>query len=67
VLAEAQSNIQHSCNLRQANPGATRVAGTDAHHIVAREAAAAHPSRVLIFAVGIGINDADNGVVDAAR
>lgn len=67
LLAEAQSNIQHSRklgrNLRQANSGATRVAGTDAHHIVAREAAAAHPLRVLIFAVGIGINDADNGVV----
>ena len=31
--------------------------------MVAREAAAAHPSRVLIFAVGIGINDADNGVI----
>ncbi|WP_169816721.1 AHH domain-containing protein [Dyella thiooxydans] len=67
LLAEAQSNVQHSRklgrNLQRANPNATRPAGTDAHHIVAREAAAAHPSRVLIFAVGIGINDADNGVV----
>jgi hypothetical protein len=67
LLAEAQSNIQHSRklgrNLQRANPAAARAMGTDAHHIVAREAAAAHPSRVLIFAVGIGINDADNGVV----
>jgi hypothetical protein len=67
LLAEARSNVQHSRklgrNLQRANPTTARPTGTDAHHIVAREAAAAHPSRVLIFAVGIGINDADNGVV----
>ena len=67
LLAEAQGSIRHSRklgrNLRQAHPTTTRPAGTDAHHIVASDAVAAHPSRVLIFAVGIGINDADNGVV----
>ncbi len=67
LLAEAQSNIKHSSklgrNLRKAHSTTTRPRETDAHHIVASEAAAAHPSRVLIFAVGIGINDADNGVL----
>lgn len=67
LLAEAESNIQHSRklarNLQRGNPGQVRPQGTDAHHIVACEAAAAHPSRVLIFSVGIGINDADNGVL----
>ena len=67
LLSEAQSNIKHSTklgrNLSRAHPNTRRPAETDAHHIVARDAAAAHPSRVLIFAVGIGINDADNGVL----
>lgn len=66
LLVEAQSGIRHSSklgrNLGKAYPGRPRPLETDAHHVVASEAAAAHPSRVLIFAVGIGINDADNGV-----
>lgn len=67
LAAEAASGIAHSRklggNLRTANPGASRPAQTDAHHVVASEAAGARVSRTIIFAVGIGINDADNGVV----
>lgn len=65
--AEAISGIEHSQklggNIRKANPNQHRPPETDAHHVVASEASGAHPSRVLIFAVGIGINDADNGVI----
>lgn len=65
--AEAVSGIAHSQklarNMTKALPRATRAADTDAHHVVAAEASAARPSRVLIFALGIGINDADNGVI----
>ena len=67
LAAEAVSGIEHSQklgrNLRKANRNATRPLETDAHHVVASEASGARFSRVLIFAVGIGINDADNGVI----
>jgi len=67
LMAEAQSDIDHSRklgrNLRRADPTLVRPQETDTHHVVAAEAAAARPARVLIFAVGIGINDADNGVI----
>lgn len=65
--AEAVSGIEHSLklgrNLGKAHSSTKRPLETDAHHVVAAEAATAHPSRVLIFAVGVGINDADNGVI----
>jgi hypothetical protein len=67
LAAEAVSGIEHSQklgrNLRKVNPSTTRPLETDAHHVVASEASGARVSRVLIFAVGIGINDADNGVI----
>jgi hypothetical protein len=67
LAAEAVSGIEHSQklgrNLRKANPNTTRLLETDAHHVVASEASGARVSRILIFAVGIGINDADNGVI----
>jgi hypothetical protein len=40
----------------------TRPVNTDAHHIVALRQPDALPSRLRLFAVGIGINDGDNGV-----
>lgn len=67
LAAEAVSGIRHSSklggNIRKANPGTKRPSETDAHHVVAAEASGAHVSRMLIFAVGIGINDPDNGVL----
>jgi hypothetical protein len=67
LAAEAVSGIEHSQklgrNLRKVNPNTTRPLETDAHHVVASEASGARISRVLIFAVGIGINDVDNGVI----
>lgn len=67
LAAEALSGIAHSQklggNIRKANPQTSRPSETDAHHIVAAEASGARVSRTLIFAVGIGINDADNGVI----
>jgi A nuclease family of the HNH/ENDO VII superfamily with conserved AHH len=67
LAAEAASGIKHSQklgrNLRNANPSSVSALETDAHHVVASQASAADASRDLIFSVGIGINDADNGVV----
>ncbi len=71
LAAEALSGIEHSTklggNIRKAelkkNPKYTRPTETDAHHVVAAEASAADVSRTIIFGVGIGINDRDNGVV----
>jgi hypothetical protein len=67
LAAEALSGIEHSQklggNIRKANPNTSRPSETDAHHVVASEASGARVSRTLIFAVGIGINDADNGVI----
>lgn len=40
-----------------------RPSETDAHHVVAAEASDAYVARMIIFAVGIGINDRDNGVI----
>ena len=63
--AEAKLDIDHSAklgrNISVANPGMQRPSETDAHHIVAREDWRADLSRIYIFKVGIGINDADNG------
>jgi A nuclease family of the HNH/ENDO VII superfamily with conserved AHH len=67
LAAEAVSGIKHSTklgsNIRKADPGTKRPSETDAHHVVAAEASGAHVSRMMIFAVGIGINDPDNGVL----
>ncbi len=71
LAAEALSGIEHSGklggNIRKAelknNPKYARPSETDAHHVVAAEASAADVSRTIIFGVGIGINDRDNGVV----
>jgi hypothetical protein len=67
LAAEALGGIGHSRklggNIRKATSGASRPSETDAHHVVASEASGARVSRTLIFAAGIGINDADNGVV----
>lgn len=67
LAAEALSGIEHSSklggNIRKASPNSKRPSETDAHHVVAAEASAAHVSRTIIFAVGIGINDRDNGVL----
>lgn len=50
-------------NLLRASCGkASRPASVDAHHIVAVSDRAALLSRDIIFSVGIGINDASNGV-----
>ncbi len=67
LAAEALSGIEHSQklggNIRKANPNTSRPSETDAHHVVASEASGARVSRTLIFAAGIGLNDADNGVI----
>jgi len=69
--AEALSGIEHSAklggNIRKAelkkNGKFKRPSETDAHHVVAAEASDADVARTIIFAVGIGINDRDNGVI----
>jgi hypothetical protein len=62
---EAALDIDHSAklgrNIGVANPNMVRPSETDAHHIVAREDYRAELSRIYIFTVGIGVNDADNG------
>jgi hypothetical protein len=67
LAAEARSSIRHSSklggNIRKASTGTKRPSETDAHHVVAAQASGAAVARVLIFAVGIGINDRDNGVI----
>ena len=65
LAAEAVSGIDHSPKLGRniAKNGKARADETDAHHVVASTAIAAQPSRTLIFSVGIGINDRDNGVI----
>lgn len=71
LAAEALSGIEHSAklggNIRKAelkkNGKYKRPAETDAHHVVAAEASDADVARDIIFAVGIGINDRDNGVI----
>jgi hypothetical protein len=71
VGAEAVSGIGHSAklggNIRKAelkkNGKYKRPAETDAHHVVAAEASDADVARDIIFAVGIGINDRDSGVI----
>jgi len=47
-------------NLKKA--GHTRFANVCAHHIVARGHPDAFASRMMLYAWGIGVNDADNGV-----
>lgn len=65
LFAEAGRDINHSRklnrNIQRANPDTLRPKEVDAHHIVASGAQKALLSRLYIFAVGIGINDADNG------
>lgn len=63
--ANSKSNRQHSTTLTQnvfQATGQARSAGASMHHIVASGDARARVSRGLLFAWGIGINDADNGV-----
>ncbi len=65
LLADARRNdLKHSVilafNMGEANND--RPKGVAAHHIVSRKPALAHPSQMLLFAWGIGINDVDNGV-----
>ena len=69
--AEALSGIEHSTklggNIRKAELKLKgkykRPSETDAHHIVAAEASDGYAARMIIFAVGVGINDRDNGVI----
>ncbi len=68
LRAEAEnSEIDHSRklgrNFQVANPSFVRPDETDAHHIVACSAWRAKNSRIYIFAVKIGINDAHNCVI----
>lgn len=49
-------------NMQAADPNATKADNEDSHHIVAARAIAAAESRKILFNVGIGINDARNGV-----
>jgi hypothetical protein len=46
-----------------AQSGAVRQTGEAAHHIVAKAAQAAQPARDKLAEVGVGINDAVNGVI----
>jgi A nuclease family of the HNH/ENDO VII superfamily with conserved AHH len=67
VLAgDAERKIRHSRQLRRnmarANPAATLSPLFDTHHIVARLHYHAARSRAIMFAWGIAINDAANGV-----
>lgn len=65
LLADARRNdLKHSLilsyNMGEAN--IDRPKGVAAHHIVSRKPMRAHPSQMILFAWGIGINDVDNGV-----
>lgn len=67
VLAtDAERKIRHSRvlakNINRASGGQAREKETDTHHIVGRPDWRAHAARAYLFAWGIGINDADNGV-----
>lgn len=63
---DAERRVRHSRtldrNICKANPGTSRSALMDAHHIVAQQDMRADAARKLLFNWGIGINDADNGV-----
>jgi hypothetical protein len=71
LAAEAVSGIEHSAKLGgniakvelKKNANWQRHTEMDAHHVVAAEAIAADIPRKLMFGVGIGINDRDNGVL----
>lgn len=66
LAIDAERKIRHSRvlakNIDRATGGHARAEGTDTHHIVARLDRRAEVSRMYLFAWGIGINDADNGV-----
>jgi hypothetical protein len=67
---EAERGIRHSCKLwrnmkhdAKANSEiAQKNSGDESHHLVASRDMRAQVSRRVIFSVGIGINDARNGV-----
>lgn len=66
LAMDADRKIRHSrtltTNINKANKGQVRPDFTDAHHIVGRLDLRAARARDFLFAWGIGINDASNGV-----
>ena len=67
---EAERDIQHSSKLWRNMKNEAKANGQtvqknsddESHHVVAARAPDAHIARRVIFAVGIGVNDARNGV-----
>jgi len=67
---EAERDVGHSSKLwrNMRNSGntkgqsVTKSSGCESHHVVASRAPDAHIARRIMFGVGIGINDARNGV-----
>ena len=66
LLMDSERNIRHSRtlarNILRAHPTYIRPELVDTHHIVGRVHELAFAARAYLFAWGIGINDADNGV-----
>jgi len=61
---EAERDLRHSVKLARnlAKSGESKQSGDESHHVVAARAQRAFPARRILFSVGIGVNDARNGI-----